>query len=166
MSYVVSRAARIAPLYLLVIFISWIIVALVAPTFVYNINNHNLVRHLLFSGSVSVFWSIPPEVQFYVFFLFIWWSIFCLLRQSRIPMFLLIGSILVMSGFSSYLPGTTLPTKLSFFLFGACAGILKSHVPQFSQRFRMQLLLQCVQYALLLSVAVYASILFFSFHSV
>jgi peptidoglycan/LPS O-acetylase OafA/YrhL len=164
-SYAVNRAARIAPLYLSVIVISWIIVALVDPTFVYNINNHNLVRHLLFSGSESVFWSIPPEVQFYVFFLFMWWSISCLLRQNRIPMFLLLGSILVMYGFSSYLPGTTLPTKLSFFLFGACAGIFRSHVPQFSQRFRIQLLLQCVQCALLLSVAVYASILFFSSHS-
>lgn len=125
--YVVSRFARIAPAYLLVIVLSWFVKGAVDTGFVYDINNHNIVRHLLFSGSESVFWSIPPEVQFYVFFLGLWWAIRKAASGVYSPTWIMLAVSTAMVLFSAGLPGTTLPTKLTFFLFGSLAGYLSAH---------------------------------------
>jgi len=67
-NYCISRFSRIAPAYLTVILVSYVIFNFIDESFVYTISNNNVLRHLLFLGNVSVFWSIPPEIQFYVFF--------------------------------------------------------------------------------------------------
>jgi peptidoglycan/LPS O-acetylase OafA/YrhL len=126
--YAVNRFARIAPVYLLVILASWLIRSEIDPKFVYDINNHNVARHLLFSGSEAVFWSIPPEVQFYVFFIGLWWAIYRATAGSFLPLAIMFATSLAMVAFSGGLPGTTLPTKLTFFLFGSLAGLISAHV--------------------------------------
>lgn len=115
-SYAVSRFARIAPLYLCVIIASWLIRTYIDGGFIYDINEHNLLRHLFFSGSEGVFWSIPPEVQFYGFFLLLWRAVFEARDQNYRPAIITVILALLMLVINSIhpLPGTTLPSKLLY----------------------------------------------------
>lgn len=113
--YAISRFSRIAPAYLAVICVCWLITLFIDPNFTFAITNENIVRHLLFSGSVGVFWSIPPEVQFYAFFLLIWYSLSKVGAGHFQPIALTTAACIAMIAFSSGLPGTLLPTKASFF---------------------------------------------------
>ncbi|SEH32690.1 acyltransferase family protein [Magnetospirillum fulvum] len=128
-SYAVSRFARIAPVYLFVVCASYAICATFDPQFIYAIDNHNLLRHLLFLGNVSVLWSIPPEVQFYVFFLLLWWATTQLAQRVFWPAAFVAGLTVLMLTVSQQVPGTTLPSKLSFFLLGTLVGLIRSRHP-------------------------------------
>lgn len=124
-SYIISRFSRIAPAYLIVIILSFIVYNYFDSTFIYKIDASNLLRHILFSGNVSVFWTIPPEVQFYAFFILIWFSVDRFKINHYLPLILVSFSILLMFYFRDDFPGTTLPSKLNFFIFGCIAGILR-----------------------------------------
>ncbi len=147
-AYIANRVTRIAPLYLLVIVVSWLIVKSVDPGFVFQITNHNLLRHLLFSGSEGVFWSIPPEVQFYAFFILLWWSVACL-RQTWLPLAFTALCVAGMLYAAPVSPGTTLPAELKFFLFGAVAGFFIERWPQQSETVLASLLQAAFLLALL-----------------
>lgn len=127
--YGISRFSRIAPAYLTIILISYFIFNVVDPSFVYAINNHNVLRHLLFSGNVSVFWSIPPEVQFYIFFIFIWYALHAYYANARLlpVMVILVVSLIMIIG-RNHFPGTLLASKLHFFLFGCIAGAIRQKI--------------------------------------
>jgi peptidoglycan/LPS O-acetylase OafA/YrhL len=125
--YFISRFSRIAPAYLIVITASYIIYNFIDSNFIYAINNHNLARHLLFSGNVSVFWSIPPEVQFYAYFIFIWFALDRIKRFFLLPLLLLVILSLAFIYMRDSFPGTTLPSKLHLFLFGCFAGTIRNH---------------------------------------
>lgn len=124
--YGISRFSRIAPAYLTIILISYFICNVVDPSFVYEINNHNFLRHLLFSGNVSVFWTIPPEVQFYIFFIFIWYALNAYYANGRLlaVVVILVVCFMMIIG-RNYFPGTLLASKLHFFLFGCVAGAIR-----------------------------------------
>ena len=129
-NYAVSRLSRIAPAYLLVIIASYLIVRYWDADFSYQINNANLLRHLLFSGNVGPLWSIPPEMQFYVFFVFLWWSIAKCSHHVYWPLVgVLIVSLIVLC-FVTKAPGTTLPSKLHLFMLGAGSGLIRYHRPR------------------------------------
>jgi len=75
-NYLISRIARIAPLFLLVVIGSFIYKHYLCSPFgdyAYNISGFDslLVHLLLFHGD-SVLWSIQPEIFFYIFFIFAW----------------------------------------------------------------------------------------------
>lgn len=125
--YLISRFARIAPAYIFVILLSYFIYGYVTNEFPYKIDDHNLLRHLLFAGNVSVFWSIPPEIQFYVFFIFIWYALTCFSQKKFLPFALLAVSIILMFLFKDKSPGTFLPSKAHFFIFGCFAGVLRTY---------------------------------------
>lgn len=120
--YAIARFARIAPIY-------WAVIALCATLTLFDKNfvmpidsGWQLMRHLLFGGSVGVFWSISPEVQFYGFFLLLWLA----LRGSgnrpqTASMVLLLCAALLLT--HSMWPGLSLPNKLHLFLAGALAGL-------------------------------------------
>lgn len=158
-SYGVSRFARIAPLYLCVILASWLIRTHIDGYFINDINNHNLLRHLLFSGSEGVFWSIPPEVQFYGFFLFVWWAVFAARARDYRPALIAVGLTLLMLviNFIHPLPGTLLPSKLPFFLLGAGAGLSRDWLEKQPVQEWLMTALQCV---LLLAASFYALCLY------
>ncbi|WP_033092959.1 acyltransferase family protein [Colwellia psychrerythraea] len=70
--YFLARAARVVPLYLIVVLSSYL-VSLGDYNSLYNISNYNaLIGHLLFVYGESVLWSIPPEIQFYFIFIIFW----------------------------------------------------------------------------------------------
>jgi peptidoglycan/LPS O-acetylase OafA/YrhL len=120
--YAVARFSRIAPPYLIVVVASFFIYTLVDPKFPYAIGTHNLLRHLLFSGNVSVFWSIPPEVQFYALFIALWWAVQRAL-QGRTGALIAVMAVVVLVVFvRDEVPGTFVISKLHYFLVGALLG--------------------------------------------
>ncbi|SDP79306.1 Peptidoglycan/LPS O-acetylase OafA/YrhL, contains acyltransferase and SGNH-hydrolase domains [Rhodoferax sp. OV413] len=121
--YGVARFSRIAPIYWLVIS-TCIIISYAQPDTYFSMRIHGatqIARHYLFGGSASIFWSIPPEIQYYIFFIFIWWSI---AKTSKLPyafpfMALLCAALIVTH---AHWPGLALPNKLHLFLAGSIAG--------------------------------------------
>ncbi|WP_462151799.1 acyltransferase family protein [Pseudoalteromonas xiamenensis] len=70
--YVIARIARIVPLYLVIVTVSFVL-SLMDNNGLYAIPNAAaLMGHLLFLYGDSVLWSIAPEVQFYVVFIGLW----------------------------------------------------------------------------------------------
>lgn len=74
-SYSLARIGRVVPLYLLVLFASVLITNLIYPNFRYAISTADvdqLLQALLFLHAPYELWTIPVEVQFYVFFPLVW----------------------------------------------------------------------------------------------
>jgi peptidoglycan/LPS O-acetylase OafA/YrhL len=123
--YAVARFARIAPVYWLVISVC-ILISYARPEdhFLLRIEGVNaIVRHYLFGGNVLIFWSIPLEVQYYVFFVFVWWAIAS--SQQRVyalPLLALVCVVLLVT--HTRWTGLMLPHKLHFFLAGTLAGLV------------------------------------------
>ena len=127
--YVVARAARIAPIYLIVVIGSWLIYQLVDPNFVYPITTRALFRHLLFSGNVSVLWSIPPEVQFYGLFILLWLAMgYARTKSNYLPITIMLIAIAVFILFGQNLPGTFVASKVHFFLAGMLVAIARKRI--------------------------------------
>lgn len=125
--YSVSRFARIAPAYLTVIVISYFIFNFIDDNFLYSITNKNILRHLLFSGNVHIFWSIPPEVQFYVYFILFWFAFNQFVSRHFMPILLVALISVICMYYRGYFPGTTVGSHLHFFLFGTIAGIIRKN---------------------------------------
>jgi len=124
-AYVVARVARIAPPYLIVVLLSFAVYTLVDPGFPYAIDSHNLLRHLLFSGNVSVLWSIPPEVQFYALFVALWWAVQrAASSRGAGALIAVVGLAIVAICLRDAVPGTFVGSKLHFFLMGSLLGWL------------------------------------------
>jgi len=122
--YGIARFARIAPIYWLVISVC-ILISYSEPDSDFTqriVGGVEIARHYLFIGSSGVFWSIPPEIQYYVFFLLIWWAIAHRSRLSfALPIALLCSAFLLTH---ALWPGLALPNKLHFFLAGSLAGLM------------------------------------------
>jgi peptidoglycan/LPS O-acetylase OafA/YrhL len=127
-SYAVHRFSRIAPAYLFIVLLSFIIHTAFYPDFTYAISETNILRHLLFSGNVSVFWSITPEVEFYFLFVLVWAAASrYLTRRSDITgLVLLTLGCLILMAYRDALPGTFVGSKLHYFVFGVIAGVIRS----------------------------------------
>jgi peptidoglycan/LPS O-acetylase OafA/YrhL len=129
--YLVHRFARIYPVYLVSVLFVAALTAIYGTGYIYPIEGaEQFIRHLLLAGSTGVFWSIPPEIQFYLFFLLIWlWFIDP--RRYQIVAVATAVFLIVDAYFGFPGPGILLTSKLPYFLFGALAGRLfslqKSH---------------------------------------
>jgi peptidoglycan/LPS O-acetylase OafA/YrhL len=72
--YAAARFARVVPLYVAVVLVSWLLIQLGISDALYPIPGWKaLLTHLLMLRGVSVLWTIPPEIQFYVLFAGLWW---------------------------------------------------------------------------------------------
>ncbi|WP_211461625.1 acyltransferase family protein [Collimonas silvisoli] len=127
--YAFSRFSRIAPAYLVILLFSYFIYTGIDPNFVYGISSKNILRHILFSGNVSVFWSITPEVEFYFLFVLVWAAASRYLTRFDILglAFLTFGGMILLS-YRDVFPGTFVGAKLHYFLFGVIAGIIRSKI--------------------------------------
>jgi len=123
--YCIARFSRIAPVYWLVVSVC-IIISYATPNseFIMRImGTTQILRHYFFGGSVSIFWTIPAEIQYYIFFVLIWFTI----AQRMIRKYLLLMLALLCSAFlltHNYWPGLALPHMLHFFLAGSIAGLI------------------------------------------
>lgn len=127
--YIISRTSRIAPAYLAIVLISFILFSFIDPSFPIQIDTSNLIRHLLFSGNQSILWSIPPEIQFYSLFLALWYSIDSYKKQKG-SLYLILFALLcgIMLIFSSKMPGTFIGSKIEYFMLGVLAGIFRKRL--------------------------------------
>ena len=123
--YAVARFARIAPIYWLVISVC-VVISYASPDadFLLRIQGtHAILRHYLFGGNVLIFWSIPLEIQYYIFFLLVWWAI---AQRAHLvyalPLLALVCAALLVT--HDRWTGLMLPHKLHFFLAGSLAGLL------------------------------------------
>jgi peptidoglycan/LPS O-acetylase OafA/YrhL len=141
--YIIARFSRIAPIYWLVVS-ACIVISLLEPDsdFPMRIAGANqIARHYLFGGSGYVFWSIPPEIQYYIFFLGVWWAIAHHAKLPyAMPLIALVCAALLMT--HSLWPGLSLPSKLHLFLAGTAAGLAPRGMWRDAQD---QTLLWCVQ---------------------
>lgn len=72
-NYAVARAARVLPLFIVVVTLSYLSQGTSVAGIMYDIHGVNgLLSHLLLLKGVSVLWTIGPEVQFYALFIVIW----------------------------------------------------------------------------------------------
>ncbi|MET0333243.1 MAG: acyltransferase, partial [Rhizobacter sp.] len=120
--YAVARFSRIAPPYLIVVVGSFLIYMWVDPKFPYAIDTHNLLRHLLFSGNVSVFWSIPPEVQFYALFIALWWAVQRAFNGRTGALIAVTAISIAIICLRDTTAGTVVVSKLHYFLMGTLLG--------------------------------------------
>lgn len=109
-NYIISRASRITPAYYLAGTICWLIYLYSGTDSFYPMNIRPMdtiayLRHLAFIGSVGVFWSIPPEVQFYSVFLIIWGVWYLKSQSHTLPLLTVVTIISIVSVFRSDLPG-------------------------------------------------------------
>ncbi len=121
--YSIARFARIAPAYWIAVLFVWMIYMMI-PDFPYQMTPLMTVRSFLFGGNQGVFWSIPPEIQFYIFFLGLWfaWHKF----KEGNPYWLVSITLICVVCFAtrSTWGGLMLPSKLHIFLYGFAAALL------------------------------------------
>ncbi len=127
LDFLVSRFARIYPVYLVAVVLVAMLSSMQNLDFVQPIaGGTDFVRHVFLLGSSGVFWSIPPEIQFYLLFPVLW---LCLAQPHRysgmivgLTVAVVVDGLVELPG-----PGIVLVSKLPYFLFGAVAGIMHSH---------------------------------------
>ncbi len=75
--YVLARIARVLPLFILIVLVSYISQVL-GYDFLFDITNHQILSaHFLFTYGEGVLWSIAPEIHFYIIFIGIWYLSSC-----------------------------------------------------------------------------------------
>ncbi|MCE6074885.1 acyltransferase family protein [Agrobacterium vitis] len=120
--YLVHRFVRIYPVYLVAVLLVILLSAIPALHYIQPVTGLvEIFRHIAMLGSSGVFWSVPPEIQFYLFFLLLW---LCFENPAKRP-----GLCAAIAGgfaIAMYLgfpgPGIVLLSKIPYFLFGALAG--------------------------------------------
>lgn len=96
--YFLARVARIVPLYLLIVLVSYFSSSN-GHSFFYHIPDINTaLGHLLFVYGESVLWSIPVEVQFYGVFVIFW----ALAQKRRGFIYLLIVAVMITLFFTNF----------------------------------------------------------------
>lgn len=140
--YGIARFSRIAPIYWVVITVCFLLTQFESNDFPLRIEGlASVTRHYFFGGNVSIFWSIPLEVQYYAFFLFVWWGISNRTKYPfAIPLLLFICALLALT--HNYWPNLSLPNKLHYFLAGTIAGLLPRKSWEGVNNRRMLFLLQ------------------------
>ena len=129
--YGVARVARILPLFVAVVLLSWVAQQSGWPWLTataYDIPDiKSLASHLLTLYGVQVLWTIPAELHFYVIFALLWW-----LRPRlgwAIPAF----SVVVLGVFalrrSRTRRGRVLAYAAALLAFGAMYSIARAHHP-------------------------------------
>lgn len=120
--YVISRFSRITPAYYIaIVFVT--ICYFSIPDFEYAMTPVNIARSFAFMGSVGVFWSIPPEVQFYGFFLLIWLAWDKYKAGVKWPLAVIVALSLAFIATKDQWGGILLPSKLHIFLSGFLAAV-------------------------------------------
>ncbi len=121
--YIAARLSRVVPAYYLVVIGCYLLSRYIGPEFIYYFSTGEFVKHMLFLGSDYVFWSIPPEIEFYFVFLGIWF-LFATRNIVRVVPLLAIVTALIIVAHPAF-PGGTVLNKLHIFLVGVGVAVLR-----------------------------------------
>jgi peptidoglycan/LPS O-acetylase OafA/YrhL len=126
LDYLVHRFARIYPVYLFAVAVAALLSSWPGLNYIDTlVGTREVARHILLLGSKGVFWSIPPEIQFYLFFLLLW-RCFAQPHKSQ-TLVAIIATLFVIDAMLDFPgPGIVLISKLPYFLFGALAGRMRA----------------------------------------
>ncbi|MBD9371647.1 acyltransferase [Rhizobium sp. ARZ01] len=128
LDFLVSRFARIYPVYLAAVCLVGLLSAAVQLGYPQPIASvMDFILHVVLLGKSGVFWSVPPEIQFYGAFPVIWLFLSDPRRYQAIG-FGLLGVVAVVSLLDFPGPGILLHAKLPYFLFGVVAGRLHQNL--------------------------------------
>ena len=117
-TFLQRRVARVIPLYLAIVAISYLWPLNEWAPF-YAITDRNLPYHLLFWRGISVLWTIPVEVQFYLLFPFIWLGY--RLVGTAVLFFLAIIAIFALASSWTY---PFIINYISYFFIGVAASLV------------------------------------------
>ncbi len=125
--YAIARFSRIAPAYYIAVLLCWLIYLLL-PDFKYQMDPVMMARSIFFAGNQGVFWSLPPEIQFYGFFLLLWFA-FQKFKEGKyiwplVTAFISIAFIATRDLWG----GLMLPSKFHIFFFGFLAAFFIQHI--------------------------------------
>jgi peptidoglycan/LPS O-acetylase OafA/YrhL len=119
------RAARVLPLYFIVVLLAYAVDANLPDRFrFYPVNSQNVMGHLLFWKGVAVLWTIPAEVQFYISFPFLWLAYAKWGKNSS----MLFAAMIICIAFAGYRSFGVLPIVVSvghYFLAGILAAMIR-----------------------------------------
>lgn len=124
--YMIARLTRIAPAYWIAVLFVWVIY-LYIPDFHYHMDSLMLMRSLLFIGNQGVLWSIPPEIQFYGFFLLLWFSCYKGEQGKYLWAVLVVCLSAILIASRSHWGGLMLPSALHIFVSGFLAALVIRH---------------------------------------
>lgn len=143
-AYAIARAARVLPLYLVVVLAACCLNMLgVTHPRVYEVTGSNLAGHLLFWKGASVLWTIPPEIWFYCIFAGIWSVQAALPRWFLLPLVLFalalaMNATVARLGLTGVFPANTAPEALvrgiEFFFVGTVGGVFFARFARCSTR--------------------------------
>ncbi len=150
--FMASRIARVIPLFYAVIIGSYIASNIFGSDFVYYLTTFDTLKHLLFVGSKYVFWSIPPEVEFYVVFVGLWYVVARRHVLRYLPVFGF--GLAAMFVLQPMFPGITVFNSLPIFLAGVSAAVLCRFVQFDRIDKRSATIVQCLGIVLMLSIFV------------
>lgn len=148
--YGIARMARIAPAYWIAVLFVWALYLILPDDYLYSMTPLSMLRSLFFMGNVGVFWSIPPEIQFYVFFLLLW---FCFDKIRSGNIWWALAVTILCAGFigtRDLWGGLMLPSKIHLFLGGFLVAFLVK-----SEKIRPYLCHYLTQIALVTAIIVY-----------
>jgi peptidoglycan/LPS O-acetylase OafA/YrhL len=118
------RFARIGPLFLLIVAASYLWARYAGfhwPLF--DINDGNLISHLLFLQGVHVLWTVPVEVQFYALFPLLW----LIFYRSRSVFIIVLVAMFFITEFVRFPDPPDLLVYGQFFVTGLGATLLPTH---------------------------------------
>lgn len=126
LEYSFRRLFRVFPAYVAVLILAFFVSPYWA-NFPYAMDITGLSKHLTLQGDTSVFWTIPVEIKFYVFFPLLWLAAVFLYRDVYIILamsllFLVCVNTLPIAGSDRL----DLSRYLSFFIGGVCAGFIQN----------------------------------------
>lgn len=135
-AYAASRVARVVPLYVLVVLLSFLANQVNFPpvaAVAYNIDNtYSLLSHLFFLHGESILWTIPPEMQFYFIF-GISWALLSKKKKALPPALALVFLIPYLANyrsgsvnFSGFTISASIVVAIPYFLTGCIFGRLYS----------------------------------------
>ncbi|WMS86188.1 acyltransferase family protein [Pleionea litopenaei] len=136
--YFISRFARVMPLFLLVVIMSYVLYSLDLGNILYKVDSiESFLSHILMLSGESVLWTIPTEIQFYVIFVGLW----ALFQSSYMRFAITVASLFVILfflGFSRPIGevfglkvDVSILQSLPYFLSGTLMGLLYRHIDRF-----------------------------------
>lgn len=125
------RAARVLPLYFLIVLLFWFAYKLYGPESpISSVQDSNLFEHLFLVRGQSIFWTIPVEIHFYLVFMIIWW-LYSYWPDAIILLLVTVIFFFAYVGEHGVLPNIQLALCIHYFVAGLLCAIYVLRHPNF-----------------------------------